>query len=81
MSAENLNRRNFLKKSVIASAGATLGISLEEKALLANTANKAAVKLPAGAVNLGEGARVRSSKRCHEPGELRCIVEGDWTEN
>jgi len=33
--SENLNRRSFLKKSVIASAGATLGLSLEEKILLA----------------------------------------------
>ena len=33
--SENLNRRSFLKKSVIASVGATLGLSLEEKILLA----------------------------------------------
>ncbi len=35
MSTNNENRRSFMKKSVIASAGATLGLSLEEKTLLA----------------------------------------------
>ncbi len=39
--AENLDRRNFLKKSVIASAGAALGLSLEEKILLGKTTAKA----------------------------------------
>jgi len=33
--SENLNRRGFLKKSIIASSGAALGLSLEEKSLLA----------------------------------------------
>jgi len=33
--SENLNRRGFLKKSIIASSGAALGLSLEEKTLLA----------------------------------------------
>ncbi len=37
---ENLNRRNFLKKSIITSTTAALGLSLEEKALLANQAKK-----------------------------------------
>jgi len=37
---ENLNRRSFLKKSVITSTTAALGLSLEEKALLANQAKK-----------------------------------------
>ena len=32
---EDLNRRNFLKKSMLMSAGITAGLSLEEKALLA----------------------------------------------
>ncbi|HUS73396.1 MAG TPA: hypothetical protein VMY06_10050 [Sedimentisphaerales bacterium] len=41
MSAE-LNRRNFLKKSIVTSAAVTSALSLEEKALLA------AVKKPAG---------------------------------
>ncbi|MFH1716106.1 MAG: twin-arginine translocation signal domain-containing protein, partial [Planctomycetota bacterium] len=31
---KNLNRRNLLKKSVIASTGAALGLALEEKILL-----------------------------------------------
>ncbi len=37
---ENFNRRSFLKKSLITSTTATLGLSLEEKALLANQAKK-----------------------------------------
>ncbi len=31
---ENLNRRDFLKNSAVVSAGATVGLSLEEKILL-----------------------------------------------
>jgi hypothetical protein len=37
----NLNRRNFIKKSVIASTGAGLGLSLEEKILLGRQTAKA----------------------------------------
>ena len=37
---KNLNRRSFLKKSIITSTTAALGLSLEEKALLANQAKK-----------------------------------------
>ena len=37
---KNLNRRSFLKKSLITSTSAALGLSLEEKALLANQAKK-----------------------------------------
>ncbi|MHC4436647.1 MAG: twin-arginine translocation signal domain-containing protein [Planctomycetota bacterium] len=37
---ENLNRRSFLKKSILTSTTAALGLSLEEKALLANQAKK-----------------------------------------
>ena len=33
MSEQNVNRRNFLKQSALASAGTTLGVSFEEKAL------------------------------------------------
>jgi hypothetical protein len=33
--SETLDRRGFLKKSIVASTGAALGLSLEEKALLA----------------------------------------------
>ncbi|MHC4741029.1 MAG: hypothetical protein ACYS8Z_03910, partial [Planctomycetota bacterium] len=43
------NRRDFLKKSVAASAGAALGLSFEEKALAAHTARKPAAA-SAGAV-------------------------------
>ncbi len=38
--AENLNRRSFIKKSIITSTTAALGLSLEEKALLANQVKK-----------------------------------------
>ncbi len=38
---ENLNRRNFLKNSAIVSAGATVGLSLEEKILLGRKTAKA----------------------------------------
>lgn len=37
---KNLNRRSFLKKSIITSTTAALGLSLEEKALLARETNK-----------------------------------------
>ncbi|MCP4257192.1 MAG: hypothetical protein GY774_06655 [Planctomycetes bacterium] len=37
----NLNRRSFIKKSVIASTGAGLGLSLEEKILLGRQTSKA----------------------------------------
>ena len=40
---ENLNRRGFLKKSIITSTTAALGLSLEEKALLANQGKKSTV--------------------------------------
>ena len=40
--SDNLNRRNFLKKSVIASPAAALALSLEEKALLGATSRKPA---------------------------------------
>ncbi|MHC4739918.1 MAG: hypothetical protein ACYS9Y_13510 [Planctomycetota bacterium] len=39
--SENIGRREFLKKSGILSAGAALGLSLEEKALLAKETEKA----------------------------------------
>jgi len=46
--SENLNRRNFLKKSVIASPAAALALSLEEKALLGASARKPAAVVPGG---------------------------------
>ena len=45
---ENLNRRNFLKKSVIVSPAAALALSLEEKALLGATSRKPAATVPGG---------------------------------
>ena len=33
---ENINRRGFLSKSIVASTGAALGLSLEERILLAH---------------------------------------------
>ncbi|MHC4356836.1 MAG: hypothetical protein ACYTE3_23445 [Planctomycetota bacterium] len=44
----NLNRRNFLKKSVIASPAAALALSLEEKALLGATSKMPAAVVPGG---------------------------------
>ena len=44
--SDNLNRRNFLKKSVIASPAAALALSLEEKALLAAPSRKPAARVP-----------------------------------
>jgi hypothetical protein len=38
--SENLNRRSFIKKSIITSTTAAFGLSLEEKALLANQGKK-----------------------------------------
>ena len=48
MSEENVNRRGFLKKSIVASTAVALGLSLEEKALLA--AMKRPTKLPTRSV-------------------------------
>jgi hypothetical protein len=44
--SENLNRRGFLKKSIITSTTAALGLSLEEKALLARGAKKTTAPPP-----------------------------------
>ncbi len=52
-----LNRRGFMKKSVIASAGAALGLSLEEKALLAQDAKK-----PASPISVGSGKELPMGK-------------------
>ncbi|UCF15279.1 MAG: hypothetical protein JSW59_17880 [Phycisphaerales bacterium] len=46
--SDNLNRRDFLKKSVIASPAAALALSLEEKALLGATSRKPAAVVPGG---------------------------------
>ncbi|MHC4655961.1 MAG: hypothetical protein ACYS91_13245 [Planctomycetota bacterium] len=47
----NINRRNFLKKSIIASTSASLGLSPQEKALLAAPAGDNSIKgLPTGKI-------------------------------
>lgn len=46
----NLNRRNFLKKTAVASTGAALALSFEEKALLAAIVKKPAARVPEGSV-------------------------------
>ena len=49
--SKNLNRRSFLKKSIIASTGAAaIGLSLEEKALLAKTREKSTAPASEGSV-------------------------------
>lgn len=48
--SDNLNRRNFLKKSLVASPAAALALSFEEKALLAATAKKPAATMPGGSI-------------------------------
>jgi len=48
---ENVNRRNFIKKSMIASTGAALGLSLEQKALSAAPAGDDSAKsMPTGKI-------------------------------
>jgi len=49
--SEHVNRRGFLKKSIIASTGAPLALSLEEKILLAREADRA--KTPSGVAPQG----------------------------
>ena len=45
--SKGLNRRNFLKKSIITSTGAALGMSIEEKVLLAREKGAKSSKKPA----------------------------------
>ena len=64
MSAQ-ANRREFLKKSVAASAGAALGLSFEEKALLAQAAKKPATVASAGEIKglpMGRIGKVKISR-------------------
>jgi len=42
----NMNRRKFLKKSIVTSTAAALGLSLEEKTLLAKTTKKPTADIP-----------------------------------
>lgn len=61
---EDTDRRGFLKKSIIASTGAALGLSFEEKALLAQAAKEPAA-IPSGAVKglpTGKIGNVRISR-------------------
>ncbi len=66
MTAENVDRRSFLKKSVAVSTGAALGLSLEEKILLGQTVAKASAAerqtsgsdLPTGTIGKDSTIRV-----------------------
>jgi len=66
--SETLNRRRFLKKSVIASAGTALGLSLEEKILLAQQEKgqkRPRVELPKGnpkGLPMGKIGKVKVSR-------------------
>ena len=63
--SDNLNRRNFLKKSVIASPAAALALSLEEKALLGATSRKPADVAPGGSATgmpMGKIGNVKISR-------------------
>lgn len=62
--SENLNRRSFLQKSIVTSAGASLALSLEEQALLAAT-KKPIVPAPAGSIKglpMGKIGNVKISR-------------------
>ena len=48
--SEYLNRRKFLKNSIILSAGVTAGLSFEDKALLARTTRRPIVQVPEGSI-------------------------------
>lgn len=61
--SENLGRRDFLKKTVIASAA--LGLSLEEKALLAKeggSASKSSPKASAGSLPMGQIGKLKVTR-------------------
>ena len=63
--SENINRRGFLKKSVIAPAATALALSFEERALLAATARKPAAAVPGGSIKglpLGKIGNVKISR-------------------
>ncbi|MHC4700150.1 MAG: twin-arginine translocation signal domain-containing protein [Planctomycetota bacterium] len=62
---ENLNRRDLLKKSAIASAGATVGMSLEEKILLRRRTAKASAaerQSSSGDLPIGRIGKVKISR-------------------
>jgi hypothetical protein len=63
--SENINRRNFLKKSAALSTGAMLARSFEEKALLAAMSNKPAPRRPGGSIKglpMGKIGNVKISR-------------------
>jgi len=60
--SENLNRRDFFKRSLIASAGITSAMSFEEKNLLAQV-NKPAKQTAKPVKGLPRGKSQRSSER------------------
>ncbi len=63
--SENINRRNFLKKSAALSTGAALALSFEEKALLAAMTNKPAPRMPGGSIKglpMGKIGNVKISR-------------------
>jgi hypothetical protein len=62
--SQDLNRRNFLKKTVAASAAASVAISMEEQALMAAPAetDSKKVKKPAGKMAMGKIGDVEISR-------------------
>ncbi|MDT8302278.1 MAG: twin-arginine translocation signal domain-containing protein [Sedimentisphaerales bacterium] len=63
--SENINRRNFLKKSAAISAGAAIASSFEEKALLAAMTNKPAPRMPGSSIKglpMGKIGNVKISR-------------------
>ncbi|MCP4607253.1 MAG: twin-arginine translocation signal domain-containing protein [Planctomycetes bacterium] len=63
--SENINRRNFLKKSAALSTGAALALGFEEKALLAAATNKPAPRTPGGSIKglpMGKIGNVKISR-------------------
>jgi hypothetical protein len=63
--SDNINRRNFLKKSAALSTGAALALSFEEKALLAAMTNKPAPRMPGGSIKslpMGKIGNVKISR-------------------
>ena len=62
---ENLNRRSFLKKSILTSTTAALGLSLEEQALLANQGKRSTVpsnESPATDMPMGKIGNIKMSR-------------------
>ena len=63
--SENINRRNFLKKSAALSTGAAIALSFEEKALLGAISNKPAPRMPRGSIKglpMGKIGNVKISR-------------------